>query len=53
MLMLIPWMVASIAGAVGWKLGRLVGPWTGAVLAIVGVSLGFYYGVKLRRSVTP
>ena len=51
--MLIPWLTASFAAAIGWKLGRMVGPWTGAVLAILGVSLGFYYGVRLRRTVTP
>jgi len=53
MLMLIPWLVASVGGLLGWKVGRLVGPWTGAVLAILGLALGFYYGVKLRRAATP
>ena len=53
MLMLIPWLMSTIGSAIGWRLGRLVGPWTGAVLAILGVSLGYYYGVRLRRAVTP
>lgn len=53
MLMLIPWLTASVGAAVGWKLGRMIGPWTGAVLAIVGGALGLYYGTKVRRSVTP
>lgn len=46
-------LMAFIGGAVGWKAGRLLDPWTGAVGAIVGTSLGFYYGRKIRKSVMP
>lgn len=53
MLPLIPWVVSTIAGAIGWKLGAMVGPWTGAVLALLGTGLGGYYGRKIRQSVTP
>ena len=53
MLPLIPWLCMTIGCAVGWKLGSQVGTFTGAVLAIVGTSLGFYYGRKLRDAVTP
>jgi len=53
MLPLIPVLTTFVGGAVGWKLGNVVGVWTGAVAAIVGASLGFYYGRKLRTAVTP
>jgi hypothetical protein len=53
MLALIPLLTTFVGGAVGWKLGSLVGVWTGSVLAIVGTALGFYYGRKLRTAVTP
>lgn len=53
MLPLIPWLVMSIASAIGWKLGRPLGLFAGAVAAIVGAALGFYYGRKLRQAVTP
>jgi uncharacterized membrane protein YdjX (TVP38/TMEM64 family) len=53
MLALIPLLTTFIGGAFGWKLGNLVGIWTGSVAAIVGTALGFYYGRKLRRAVTP
>lgn len=53
MLPLIPLLTTFAGGAVGWKVGRFVGVWTGAVAAIVGAALGFYYGRKLRSAVTP
>lgn len=53
MLPLIPLLVSTVAGAVGWKLGSLVGTWTAAVLSLVGGTLGYYFGVKIRKSVTP
>ena len=53
MLPLIPWLCMTLGGAVGWKLGSQLGTFAGAVLAIVGTSLGFYYGRKLRNAVTP
>ncbi len=53
MLPLIPWLCMTIGSAVGWKLGSLGGTFTGAVLAIVGTGLGFYYGRKLKNAVTP
>lgn len=53
MLMLIPVLTTFVGGAVGWKVGSLIGVWTGSVLSLVGTSLGFYYGKKLRRAVTP
>lgn len=53
MLAMIPWLVMTFSGAIGWKLGNFVGTFTGAVAAIVGASLGFYYGRKIRRAVTP
>lgn len=53
MLALIPMLTTFVGGAVGWKLGSLVGIWTGSVLSLVGMSLGFYYGRKIRKAVTP
>ena len=53
MLPLIPWLMMSFGSAVGWKLGSLLGSFAGLVAAIVGAGLGFYYGRKLRESVTP
>lgn len=53
MLALIPWLTMTAGSAVGWKLGSLVGTFTGAVAAIVGTALGFYYGRKIRKAVTP
>ncbi len=53
MLALIPTILATVLGAVGWKLGALVGTWTGAVLSIIGTGFGYYYGRKIKESVTP
>jgi hypothetical protein len=53
MLALIPLLLSTIGGAVGWKLGRPFGVFTGALLALIGLSLGFYYGRKLRKAATP
>lgn len=53
MLTILPAVVSMVAGILGWKLGRLVGLGTGAILAIIGVLLGLYYGVKLRRALNP
>jgi hypothetical protein len=53
MLPLIPWLFMSFASALGWKLGKPFGVFAAAVFSIVGAALGFYYGRKLRRAVTP
>lgn len=52
-LALIPLLTTFVGGAVGWKIGSLIAVWTGSVLSLIGTSLGFYYGRKLRRAATP
>ena len=44
---LIPYMVATIAGAFGWAIGKKIeGVFTGSVLSLVASILGWYYGKK-------
>jgi hypothetical protein len=44
---LIPYMVATIAGAFGWAIGKKIeGVFTGSVLSLVASFLGWYYGKK-------
>jgi hypothetical protein len=44
---LLPYMISTIAGAIGWAVGRKIeGIFTASMLALLGSILGFYYGRK-------
>jgi positive regulator of sigma E activity len=44
---LFPLMTSFIAGAVAWKLGMVIeGRFMAYLLALIGTTLGFYYGRK-------
>jgi positive regulator of sigma E activity len=44
---LFPLMTSFIAGAVAWKLGKVIeGRFLSLLFALIGTTLGFYYGRK-------
>jgi hypothetical protein len=50
-LKIIPYLAASLAGWVGWVLGRKGGIFTAYVLSIVATAVGLYYGRRLVKRV--
>lgn len=49
---LLPYLVAFIAGAVGWSLGRKIeGVFLASVLSLLGSILGFYYARKYIKGI--
>ena len=50
-LKLIPYLAASLAGWIGWSVGRKGGPFAAYVLAVIGVAVGLYYGRRLVKHV--
>jgi uncharacterized membrane protein YfcA len=50
-LKVIPYLAASLAGWIGWTLGRKGGPFAAYLLAVIGVAAGLYYGRRLVKRV--
>jgi hypothetical protein len=56
---LLPIVAAFVGGAMGWSIGKRIGMladqqiglFTGSVLAIVGLSLGFYYARRFQKNI--
>lgn len=53
MLKLIPPLVSFFSSYAGYELGRPFGRFFAPLLAIIGASLGWYYGRKIKDWATP
>jgi hypothetical protein len=41
-------LAAVVLGALGWRLGRLAGPWAAVAQSARGAGAGLYYGRRLH-----